>query len=85
MFGPSPMVVLGVPTYIVILADWLSSVMERTVIDWVEELRGLEPLQAAEAILSELGRTTRQRDLRTIAYALTAWAMLAKEEERRVQ
>lgn len=59
--------------------------MERTVIDWVEELRGQEPLQAAEAILSELGKTTRKRDLRTLAYALTAWAMLAKEEERRVQ
>jgi hypothetical protein len=59
--------------------------MERTVVDWVDELRGLRPLQAAEAILSELGKTTRQRDLRTIAYALTAWAMLAKEEEKRVQ
>jgi hypothetical protein len=59
--------------------------MERTVIDWVEELRGLEALEAAEAILSDLGKTTRQRDLRTIAYALTAWAMLAKEEEKRIQ
>jgi integrase len=35
--------------------------------------------------LSELGKTTRQRDLRAIAYALTTWAMLAKEEEKRVQ
>jgi hypothetical protein len=59
--------------------------MERTVVDWLEELRGLEPLQAAEAILSDLGKTTRKRDLRTIAYALTAWAMLVKEEEKRVQ
>jgi hypothetical protein len=57
--------------------------MESTVIDWVEELRGLEPLQAAEVILSALG-TTRQRDLRTLAYALTAWAMLAEEEDKRV-
>jgi len=30
--------------------------MERTVVDWVEELRGLSPVQAAEAILSELGK-----------------------------
>jgi hypothetical protein len=59
--------------------------MERTIVDWVEEPRGLSPLEAAEAILSELGKTTRQRDLRAIAYALTAWAMLAKEEEKRVQ
>jgi hypothetical protein len=59
--------------------------MERTVVDWVEELRGLHPAEAAEAILSELGKTTRQRDLRTIAYALAAWAMLAKEEEKPLQ
>jgi hypothetical protein len=58
--------------------------MERTVIDWVEELRALDTLQAAEVILSALG-TTRRRDLRTLAYALTAWAMLAKEEEKPVQ
>ena len=58
--------------------------MESTVIDWVEELRGLEPLQAAEVILSALG-TTRQRDLRTLVYALTAWAMLAEDEDKRVQ
>jgi len=58
--------------------------MEYTVIDWVEELRGRDPLQAAEAILSALG-ATRQRDLRTLAYALTAWAMLAEEEQKRVQ
>jgi hypothetical protein len=44
--------------------------MQATVIEWVEELRGRTPLQAAEAILSALG-TTRQRDLRTLAYALT--------------
>jgi hypothetical protein len=50
--------------------------MERTVIDWVAELRGLDPLEAAETILSGLGRT-RQQDVRTLAYALTAWAMLA--------
>jgi hypothetical protein len=62
----------------------LSNVMERTVIDWVEELRGLEPVEAAETILSGLGRT-RQDDIRTLAYVLTAWAMLAKEEEKRVQ
>jgi hypothetical protein len=58
--------------------------MQATVIEWVEELRGRTPLQAAEAILSALG-TTRQRDLRTLAYALTAWAMLANEEAKRVQ
>jgi hypothetical protein len=56
--------------------------MEWTVIDWVEELRALDAVQAAETVLSALG-TTRQRDVRTLAYALTAWAMLAKEEERR--
>ena len=33
--------------------------MERTVIDWVEELRGLDTLEAAETILSGLGRTRR--------------------------
>jgi hypothetical protein len=58
--------------------------MEATVLDWVEELRGLKPLQAAELVLSALG-TTRQRDLRTLAYVLTAWAMLAEEEVKRVQ
>jgi hypothetical protein len=58
--------------------------MEATVIEWVEELRGLTPLQAAEVILSALG-TTRQRDIRTLAYALAAWAVLAEEEERRLQ
>jgi hypothetical protein len=62
----------------------LSNVMERTVIDWVEELRGLDPVEAAETILSGLG-LTRQHDIRTLAYALTAWAVLAKEEEKRVQ
>jgi hypothetical protein len=58
--------------------------MERTVIDWVEELRGLDTLEAAETILSGLGRA-RQHDVRTLAYALTAWAVLSKEEEKRVQ
>jgi len=58
--------------------------MEATVLDWVEELRGLKPLQAAELVLSALG-TTRQRDIRTLAYVLTAWAMLAGEEVKRVQ
>jgi hypothetical protein len=29
--------------------------MENTVIDWLEELRGLDPLQAAETVLSGLG------------------------------
>jgi len=57
----------------------LSNVMERTVIDWVEELRGLDPVEAAETILSGLG-LTRQHDIRTLAYALTAWAVLAKED-----
>jgi hypothetical protein len=52
--------------------------MERTVIDWVEELRGLDPLEAVETILCGLGRT-RQHDVRTLAYALTAWAVLALE------
>ena len=66
-------------------SELLSGVMERTVVDWVEELRGLHPVEAAEAILSELGRTTRHGDLRTVAYALAAWATLAKEEEKRVQ
>jgi hypothetical protein len=54
------------------------------VIDWVEELRGLDPVEAAETVLSGLGRT-RRHDVRTLAYALTAWAVLAKEEEKRVQ
>jgi hypothetical protein len=58
--------------------------MERTVIDWVEELRGLDPVEAAETVLSGLGRT-RQHDVTTLAYALTAWAVLAREEEKRVQ
>ena len=58
--------------------------MERTVIDWVEELRGLDTLEAAETILSGLGRT-RRHDVRTLAYALAAWAVLSKEEEKRVQ
>jgi hypothetical protein len=53
--------------------------MERTVIDWVEELRGLDPLEAAETILSGLGGT-RQHDVRTLAYALTAWAMPSEGE-----
>ena len=52
--------------------------MERTVIDWVEELRGLDPVEAAETVLSGLGKT-RQHDVRTLAYALTAWAVLAKD------
>ena len=58
--------------------------MERTVVDWVDELRGLEPLQAGDAIFSEL-RNHRTHDVKILAYALTAWAMLAKEEEKRVQ
>jgi hypothetical protein len=58
--------------------------MEATVLDWLEELRGLKPLQAAEVVLSALG-TTRQRDLRTLAYVLAAWAMLAEEDVKRVQ
>ena len=58
--------------------------MERTVIDWVEELRGLDPVEAAETVLSGLGKT-RQHDVRKLAYALTAWAILAKEEEKPVQ
>jgi hypothetical protein len=61
----------------------MSNVMERTVIDWVEELRGLDPLEAAETILSGLGKT-RQHDVKTLAHVLTAWTMLAKEEEKRL-
>jgi hypothetical protein len=40
--------------------------------------------QAGEAIFSEL-RNRREHDVKTLAYALTAWAMVAKEEEKRVQ
>jgi hypothetical protein len=58
--------------------------MEKTVIDWFEELRGLDAVQAGEAIFSEL-RNRREPDVKTLAYALTAWAMVAKEEEKRVQ
>jgi hypothetical protein len=58
--------------------------MEKTVIDWFEELRGLDAVQAGEVIFSEL-RNRREHDVKMLAYALTAWAMLAKEEEKRVQ
>jgi hypothetical protein len=58
--------------------------MEATVIEWVEELRGLNAFASRRNNLVALG-TTRQRDLRTLAYALTAWAMLAEEEVKRVQ
>jgi hypothetical protein len=54
------------------------------VIDWFEQLRGLDAVQAGEAIFSDL-RNRRAHDVKTLAYALTAWAMLAKEEEKRVQ
>jgi hypothetical protein len=57
------------------------NVMERTVIDWVEELRGLDPLEAAKTILSGLGKT-RHHDVKTLAYVLTAWAVLAKRGEK---
>jgi hypothetical protein len=58
--------------------------MEKTVIDWLEQFRGLDAVQAGEAIFSEL-RNRREHDVKMFAYALTAWAMAAKEEEKRVQ
>jgi len=58
--------------------------MEKTVFDWCEQLRGLDAVQAGEAIFSDL-RNRRAHDVKTLAYALTAWAMLSKEEEKRVQ
>ncbi len=42
------------------------------------------PCKLAEAVFAEL-RNTRGYDVKTLAYALTAWAMVAKKEERRVQ
>ncbi len=58
--------------------------MEKTAIDWFEQLRGLDAVQAGEAIFSDL-RNHRAYDVKTLAYALTAWAMIAKEEEKRVR
>jgi hypothetical protein len=58
--------------------------MEKTVVDWLEQFRGLDAVQAGEAIFSEL-RNRREHDVKTLAYALTAWAMAAREEEKRVQ
>ena len=58
--------------------------MDKTIIDWVEELGGLHASQAAEVILSDFG-SDHERNVRMLAYALTAWAMLADEEEKPVQ
>jgi hypothetical protein len=53
--------------------------MDLTTADWVEELRPLHGSQAAEAILSKIG-TNPEHNVKTLADALTAWAILIKEE-----
>jgi hypothetical protein len=58
--------------------------MSANIVDWVEILRPLEAHQAAEEIIGAMNekpdRDWRQAEIKLLAKALTAWAMLAKAE-----